>query len=156
MKRFLTIAIAIAGILFFSACSGTSTAPTVPTGLTNDTIHQATQSWTVTADNGETMSFTVGSIALAIKEANLLFGIRTAQVVFPGSDMSAEDLRNYFCAALVYTNFQKAYQCPVYQIFRPAWNQLSDAQMYAFVPMVEAYGVDIPNINPFTPPCGSW
>lgn len=142
MKRFILITSLIAGILFFTGCGGTSTAPT-PTLPTLDSI----PIWTVEVNE---LTFSLGL-------ADLIAGERGVAFVSPGSTMTAEQLRDYFCKAIIYapTNgIPKSYQCAVYQIFRPAWNQIPDATVLAYVAMVESYGVDVPNIDPYNNPCG--
>ena len=142
MKRMIAIISVLCGILFFSACAGTSTAPTQP-GLTNDIQTE----WTVTYDN---QIFNLALSDLSVVPVNH----RKLNVVFPGSDMTAAQLRDYFAKAIVYTVVHpKAYQCPVYGIFYQSWLTIPDATVLSYVAMVEATGTDVPNIDPYTNPC---
>jgi hypothetical protein len=115
--------------MYMVGCGGGSS-PTTPTGWKDDIIV-----------NGVALSSTVGS--------------HTSATVYPGTDMSANDLRVFYAVNFTTTNFSQAYwskYCLTYQLFYKFFAAHSDEYMFNMVTKQEAHGYDVPYVGAGVPP----
>jgi hypothetical protein len=86
-----------------------------------------------------------------IVDMNLLMDGRSVQVVVPGTDMTANQLRQYFAVGIVNDpsyGWPSWCKCFVYKYFLATFKKQSDATVFSWVVTMEANGYDVPNAPP--------
>lgn len=77
---------------------------------------------------------------------------RTCQDIDPGTDMTPDELRQFFAVNIVHTTFPGMWECTIYKYYMvPFLDAMPDTTMYEWVEVFEWNGVDIPNADPAVP-----
>lgn len=130
MRNELLTTLAITLIAFTLGCGSTS--PVTPD--TPENASDKLPSWTIEVE-GQTLTLGL---------ADLLSERSASDIVVPGTDMDAAELRIYFTVNIVEANVPFFFYCACWDIMYPVFLSIDDTTVESYVVMMENAGFDVP------------